>query len=293
MSTGKIVLVYRETRQMTVGAYWRRAFFSLGFEVVQLNPEELHQISLQADWIIRVDDGQYAADRLEQAMKTKPLPPAFYYAIDTHFPRSLEKNAAIARRYQRVFCAQYNGVSRLRKKGVNAEWLPLACDPEFHGRQDIAKQSPVAFVGGDHLDGPRKYILQELRERYPGSYIDQAPSEQMSRIYSGAKIGINLSAAGDINMRFFEILACGTLLLTDRIKDNGLEHLGFEEGKHYAAYGSFKEMFDKIRYYLDHEEEREAIASAGYLLVRERHTYAERIKKVLLDILPEGTSGVL
>ncbi|MBI1976646.1 MAG: glycosyltransferase family 1 protein [Candidatus Omnitrophica bacterium] len=293
MPTGKIALVYREAEQMTVGAYWRRAFFSLGFEVVQLNPEEFHQIPLRADWLIRVDDGRYAADPLEKVMKIKQLPPSCYYAIDTHFPRSLEKNAAIAQCYQRVFCAQYNGVSQLKKKEIKAEWLPLACDPDFHKKQLVAKKYDIGFVGGDHLDGPRKYILQELRERYPDSYVDQAPSDQMSRIYSSAKIGINLSAAGDVNMRFFEILACGTLLLTDRIKDNGLEYLGFEEEKHYVGYSSFKEMFDKIRYYLDHEQERETIASTGHLLVRERHTYAERIKKVLLDVLPGRTSGVL
>ena len=82
-------------------------------------------------------------------------------------------------------------------------------------------------------------------------------------------------------MRFFEILACGTFLLTDRIQGNGLEQLGFKEGTHYVAYSSFKELFEKVRFYLENEREREQIACMGHQVTAQGHTYAIRLKQLL------------
>lgn len=284
MSAGKIALVYRKVEQMTVGDYWRRALLSIGFDITPVEPATLDQIPSDTDWIVRVDDGQYAADQLGKIKKIRQLPPAVYYAIDTQFPRSFRKNLDIAQNYDHIFCAQRDGVLKLKRKGVSANWIPLGCDPEFHKKVDVPKKYSVGFIGGDHLDGARKYILQELRERYPDSYIDQAPSEQMSEIYSTSKIGVNLSANKDVNMRFFEILSCGTFLLTDRIVGNGLEDLGFREGAHYEGYESFKEMFDKIDYFLAGEEERETIALHGYQFTVREHTYADRVRQALIEL---------
>ena len=279
----KIALVYKQTQQITTGHYWQRALVSLGYDLEILSPLVIKNISEDIGLLIRVDDGEYTSDEVNILKNLAKRPQTIYYAIDTHFPLSFQKNVAIAKNYDRVFCAQYNGVEQLKKAGIKADWLPLACDPEFHKKMDVSKRYAIGFVGGDHLDGSRKYILQELRERYPDSYINQAPSEQMGQIYSASKVGINLSAAGDVNMRFFEILSCGTFLLTDRIKGNGLEPLGFEEGTHYVGHSSLKELFEKIEFYLDHAELREAIAFRGHQFAVQAHTYITRMRKGFLN----------
>ena len=46
----------------------------------------------------------------------------------------------------------------------------------------------------------------------------------MGRIYSESKIVLNASINGDLNMRVFEALTSGALLVTDRI-ENGLDTL--------------------------------------------------------------------
>lgn len=79
-------------------------------------------------------------------------------------------------------------------------------------------------------------------------------------------------------MRVFETLSTGSFLLT-----NWLPTLGdlFEDGKHLVTYKSYDEMVEKARYYLEHDDEREAIAAAGYDEFIKKHTYRHRVETIL------------
>jgi hypothetical protein len=101
----------------------------------------------------------------------------------------------------------------------------------------------------------------------------------MGEIYSRSKIVFNKSINRDLNMRFFEGLASGALLVTDRI-GNGLADVA-QEGVHYVGYDTAEEAIEKIGYYLTHEDERAAIAARGQALAFERHTYAARLATIL------------
>ena len=86
-------------------------------------------------------------------------------------------------------------------------------------------------------------------------------------------------------MRVFEATASGTLLITNRIKNNGFEEL-FENNKHLVVYdGSYKDLKEKIDYYLKNNEEREKISQEGYRLILEKHTYKHRADFILSKIL--------
>ena len=84
----------------------------------------------------------------------------------------------------------------------------------------------------------------------------------------------------DINMRVFEALGCGSLLVTNDLSDNGQAEL-FRDGVHLAAYRDAEELVDKIAYYLGHEEVRERIAARGRQEALARHTYGHRMETIL------------
>jgi spore maturation protein CgeB len=74
-------------------------------------------------------------------------------------------------------------------------------------------------------------------------------------------------------MRLFEATGVGTCLLTDW-KDN-LPKL-FEPEKEVVTYKSVEECIEKVKWLLDHPQEREAIAKAGQARTLKDHTFAQR-----------------
>lgn len=85
-----------------------------------------------------------------------------------------------------------------------------------------------------------------------------------------------------IKGRNFEILAAGGFLLTQDAED--LFNF-YEYGKEIAVFKNFDELIKKIRYYLDHEDERIHIARAGYERTIKDHTWENRFKEIFNVIL--------
>ena len=143
------------------------------------------------------------------------------------------------RHFDVVFAAQRDGAELLRKSGIaSARWLPLACNPEIHRKHEVARQYDIAFVG-NLFPGPRTELLNLGRRRYPRVFIGNAYFEDMARAYSEARTAFNRSIRNDVNMRVFEAVACGSLLLTNDLTDNGQAEL-FQDGVHLATYRSPK-----------------------------------------------------
>ena len=88
-----------------------------------------------------------------------------------------------------------------------------------------------------------------------------------------------------IKGRNFEIPGCGGFLLTGSA-DN-LEQY-YEDGREVVIFHDADELIDKIRYYLAHDEERSAIAQAGYERTLREHTYVHRFREIFTTM---GFSG--
>jgi len=80
-----------------------------------------------------------------------------------------------------------------------------------------------------------------------------------------------------IKGRNFEVPGCGGFLLTSPVED--LERYYTPE-KEICLFASDRELVDKIRYYLIHEDERAAIARAGYERTLREHTYVHRFTDI-------------
>lgn len=209
--------------------------------------------------------------------------PRACYLIDTHC--RLDTRLEIARRFQFTFLAQKSRIDDFVRAGIpNVAWLPLACSPELHDVGPFDRIYDVAFVGSvpDDPNDRRHRLLDAVRARFPNARIGKCWPEEMARIYAQAKIVVNMCVARDINMRVFEGLASGALLVTDEA--DGLEEL-FTDGEHLVVYRRDEDVIPLIERYLADDAARQRIAAAGQALVLAEHTYCARMRQMILMIL--------
>lgn len=98
----------------------------------------------------------------------------------------------------------------------------------------------------------------------------------MARTKMTLSISQTASFWGYTSDRLYNICATGCPALVQRFA--GMEAHGFVDGKTCIVWATIPEMFEKVRYYIAHEEEREAIGAAGKLMTMGRHTWAARVE---------------
>lgn len=227
-----------------------------------------------------------------------------YVASDTHLGK--EYRFRKAQDFDYVFFNQKDAVEEyynwlgvepltVNPHNENVDWLPHAAEPQAYPKIDIIKKYDVCFVG--HVQETTNYngfsriealdrLFKEFPNFYYGSRHPAFPNknlfEDAAKKFSLSKIVFNISIKDDINMRVFETLSTGSFLLT-----NWIPTLGdlFEDGKHLVTYKSLDEMVEKAKYYLEHEEEREKIAQAGYQEFIAKHTYKHRVESILSRVM--------
>ena len=281
----------------TTGAYLIRCLRAAGHKVVVVATSKEEDVDVD---LVRPD--VFSARRIMEQMDPPP-DVAFYiesgarffphdiaelpaltawYAIDTHL--RTEEHVRVAQLFDVTFVAQKQYVNRLNRRAcTHTHWLPLAADAGLFGAEPAEPPTyDIAFVGGlDRSIHPyRCKLLDKLRARYAKIFVGNAYLQDMAQIYGKSRIVFNRAVRNDINMRVFEGMASGALLVTDAVHDNGMFDL-FEPGRHFVAYETEDDLFRKIDYYLEHEDERKAIAKRGRELVLAKHTYAHRAAEVV------------
>ncbi len=280
----RIALIFDNLiRRDTTGIYCLRALRQLT-HVSHYMPWELGLVPREVfNLFLYIDDGL-----------DYPLPdqfrPSAIWAIDTHLnPQRLIRRAGTV---DFVFAAQRDGVELLCEAGIQCVgWLPLACDPEVHAKLEVPKTFDVSFVG--HLSTPDRVSLARIvRDRFPNSFIGQRFFMEMAETYSASRVVLNQSVRNDINMRVFEALSCGSLLISNDLANNGQGQL-LTEGVHYIAYRDLNELVSKIQYYLSHPAEGEAIAVKGRIEALSRHTYWHRMNSIMEAVIPNLPRAVV
>ena len=205
--------------------------------------------------------------------------PKVAYLIDSHV--SPELRLEMARHFDCAFLAQKAQVVWLKEQGIgHVYWAPLACSPALHDVGDLERIHDMAYVGSFSAEeGPRRpRLFKAVQERFPNSKVGRFWPREMARIYAQAKIVVNACHNHDVNMRVFEAMASGALLITDEAE--GLEDL-FEDGTHLVIYRNDNEVLGLIEQYLEDADARRRIAAAGQRLVLHKHTYARRVREIM------------
>jgi spore maturation protein CgeB len=158
----------------------------------------------------------------------------------------------------------------------------------------------VLFIGAPHLNKMpllakvkkalgRRCILRgiatwkhnlyfNVMHGFPG-WVRPVRFEDYVRLYQRTRIGFNVHNRGDYTVgsyRLFELPANGVMQISD-----GGTYLDafFKSGEEIVGYRGADDLIDKIRHYLDHDDERVAIARKGYRRVLRDHRMVPRLRQ--------------
>jgi len=198
--------------------------------------------------------------------------PKFFWAIDTHL--------VDYRRFIREARIQYVGFG-IRRHMLEYGFprsMPLYYALSREHQYDPTpqpKEYNVVFVGRMITDRRRELCARfgiEHKEAYGSEYF---------KTMKKARICFNNSITNDINAKYFEIMGSGSFMLTNHNQELLDLCAPVQDDLRKCMYSTDDEIGEKIQHYLEHEEEREAIAKRLYEYAWTYHTWEHRCKEIL------------
>jgi len=161
------------------------------------------------------------------------------------------------------------------------------CNPGL--KQDI----DVSFTGTmagypDRVAGIRALRLSGIDVCQVGGHREHRLSVyEYARMHMRSKIALNFcyhpNGGAQVKGRVFEVLLCGSMLLE---AENAETAKFFVPMIDYVPFSNEKDLVDKVKYYLAHDDEREEIAANGHKKIQEKYS-GEMWWKTIFDRLSE------
>jgi spore maturation protein CgeB len=162
-------------------------------------------------------------------------------------------------------------------------------------------QKLAYLLGREHSWQERIDVIQQLEERFRvavygnnewqaqvRSYVGHADHfAEMPGIFQRSKINLNIIRSfveSGLPMRVFDVLSCGGFLVSN---DKDDLHKLFTDGKDLVIYRDTQDLIEICGYYLEHDEERRAIARQGRATLAQNHTFGQRMSDMLSTVQSE------
>ena len=173
--------------------------------------------------------------------------------------------------------------------------LPHAVRREFFDGPELPREFALGWVG--QTDGPfyrarAEWLPKLARHFHTNDWSRPYSVQEVAETYRRSKVVVNIGRDDfpqDANLRVFEVLGSGALLLTSLPSE--LQELGFREGEHFIGYRDHREIIGLVRKYLDDDPGRARIAAAGRELVMSEHTYDRRAEQLLSRLTDKSNKG--
>jgi spore maturation protein CgeB len=151
--------------------------------------------------------------------------------------------------------------------------------------RDRLSRTRESRLNGGRPESPSRITLPA---RVTGGVLSDL---EMIQLYSRSKINLGFSTCGEthqtgerimqIRLRDFEVPMSGGFYMVEYMEE--LEEF-FEIGKEIVCYADPSDLADKIKYYLGHDQEREAIRRAGRDRCLRDHTWQKRFGKAFEEM---------
>lgn len=147
----------------------------------------------------------------------------------------------------------------------------------------LARRFPVDVFGDE---GWRMVNAPHLRVHGQVDYYTRTAD-----IYRRSKINLNIEKVyntSSLNPRMIDIMSCDGFVMTEPVDELAGQYV---DGEDVVCFRSLPELEEKAAYYLEHDEERQAIARRGGEKARRQHAMHRQLSW-LLERMGEGQNGL-
>ena len=228
----------------------------------------------QTDIVLFMDWGRFDSQYLN-----KDLVPAFWIQESGDDPQNFERNSPKANRFHFTITPDKQCAEAYIKMGINSEWINHFADTAVQ----FPMNSESKYVAVTTRGIGNSTFLDYLTEWAEGSVGNRngLNAQQHTEFLNSGLMVIQNSRWKEITRRIFEAMACGKMVLTDRLDEStGLSEM-FIDGEDIVYYDEMFDCIEKINYYNENEEERERIAYNGMAKVIANHTQIQRVDKLI------------
>ena len=170
--------------------------------------------------------------------------------------------------------------------------LQQGADNRILGNTREPKITPILYIGSTGMCD-RLQQLSDLERKYGNDLLSITGRtgvfrKDLRKITSRTKIVISLQHPANDRYwsnRVYIVCGFGGFMLHPYCEQLANCYRDREE---IVFYSTRNEMVDLIDYYLEHDEEREHIATAGFELTKKDHTYKHRCEKLIKTVKSRG-----
>lgn len=284
----KITFIYaHEGEEWSTPLALAREFESRGWEVdfVSIGSNSTGQYTNQnlIDWVksdtqtditMFMDWGRFSSPWLDKENKK-----GFWVQESGDDPQNFERNFPKAEKFHITLSPDYESTEEYKKRGIDAHWWTHFADTRVHF--PIDEEPEYVAVTSRGIGGSQ--FLDKLTEHGNGAFGNKnnMNSKEHTEFLNSGLMVVQNSRWGEITRRIFEGMACGKLVLTDRLNENKKLHELFLEGQEIVFYDDIVDCIHKLNHFHKHDKIREGIAKKGMKKVLENHTQIQRVDFII------------
>jgi hypothetical protein len=233
---------------------------------------DIEQNIFTPDVVFQMDYGVFDAGQLDK----RYFPNTVWVMEAGDEPQSHRMNFSKAHKFHAVLSPDYPSYERYIQSGLIADWWTHHADTRiFHPRDDVSEVFDCVTTCGPRGNGLTKKVEKALKGRFNNERYFFG-MEHGKRLCMG-KMVFQCSQHGEVTRRVFEGMACGKMVIADRLPEQTRMHELFVDGEDIVYYDNADDAIDKINYYSNNDEERLRIAKNGMEKVWQEHSQIQRV----------------
>lgn len=244
---------------------------------IQMMLDQINSGNYEPDIIFFLDWGRFDSTLLDHLSYEK----AFWIQEAGDEPQNYDRNVEKSLRFDLTLSPDFTCAEKYKALGVNAVWFTHFADTIIYRPLTTGIRYDVVCTRGYGSSGMLDKLQHEMGERMynKNGTLGLAHAEALQK----GKIVLQHSRWQEITRRIFEAMACGRMVLTDRLSYDTHIHDIFKDNLEIVYYDDYEDMKRKLDHYLFNGSEREKIAAAGRKAVMKGHTQVQRVDTILKE----------